>query len=63
MVYATEINLTACRKLHKWKKKTLKRPHVVFVLADDLGYNDIGYHAKDHGSQMYTPFLDSLAGR
>ena len=44
------------------EEKRLRRPHVVFVLADDLGYNDIGYHARNYGSQMYTPFLDSLAG-
>ena len=51
-----------CGKKRKSKVK-LRRPHVVFVLADDLGYNDIGYHARDHGSKIYTPFLDSLAGK
>ena len=58
-IAGTTIN---CRKQRKWKESFPKRPHIVFVLADDLGYNDIGYHAKNHGSQMYTPFLDSLAG-
>ncbi|RUS68761.1 hypothetical protein EGW08_023476 [Elysia chlorotica] len=32
-------------------------PNVVFVLADDYGYNDIGYH----GSEIQTPTLDKLA--
>ncbi|GFN88339.1 arylsulfatase b [Plakobranchus ocellatus] len=32
-------------------------PNIVFVLADDYGYNDIGYH----GSQIQTPTLDKLA--
>uniref|UniRef100_H2YMZ6 Sulfatase N-terminal domain-containing protein n=1 Tax=Ciona savignyi TaxID=51511 RepID=H2YMZ6_CIOSA len=36
-------------------------PHVVFVLADDLGYNDIGYNGRSHHSATRTPFLDSLA--
>jgi len=37
------------------------RPHIVLVLADDYGFNDIGYHAVNHHSAMQTPFLDSLA--
>ena len=34
-----------------------RRPHVVFVLADDYGWNDVGYH----GSEIRTPNLDKLA--
>ena len=37
------------------------KPNVVFVLADDYGFNDIGYHGINHGSAIKTPFLDSLA--
>ena len=36
-------------------------PNVVFILADDFGFNDIGYHAKDHQSAIRTPNLDRLA--
>ena len=32
-------------------------PNVVFILADDYGYNDIGYHNPD----ILTPHMDSLA--
>jgi arylsulfatase A-like enzyme len=34
-----------------------KPPHVVFLLADDLGWKDVGYH----GSEIKTPNLDRLA--
>ncbi|KAL4218594.1 hypothetical protein ACF0H5_021184 [Mactra antiquata] len=32
-------------------------PHIIFIVADDLGWNDVGWH----NDQMYTPNLDKLA--
>lgn len=34
-----------------------RRPNVVFILADDLGYSDLGCY----GSEIETPHLDELA--
>ncbi len=36
---------------------TATPPNVVLILADDLGWNDVGYH----GSEIRTPTLDNLA--
>ena len=35
----------------------MERPHIVVIMADDLGWNDVGYH----GSEIKTPHLDRLA--
>ena len=33
------------------------KPHVIFILSDDLGWNDVGYH----NSEIKTPTIDRLA--
>src|SRR5690606_22857917 len=35
-----------------------KRPNIVFILADDLGYGDLGVYGQTH---IHTPNLDRLA--
>uniref|UniRef100_A0A671RH96 Si:dkey-174i8.1 n=1 Tax=Sinocyclocheilus anshuiensis TaxID=1608454 RepID=A0A671RH96_9TELE len=48
--------------IHTTEEKVLRRgrvpPHIVFVMVDDQGYNDIGYH----GSEIHMSVLDQLAG-
>ncbi|MCA9121941.1 MAG: arylsulfatase [Planctomycetaceae bacterium] len=37
----------------------IARPNVIFIMADDLGWGDVGYH----GSNIETPNIDRLAER
>eukprot|EP00091_Calanus_sinicus_P001403 TRINITY_DN11396_c0_g1_i1.p1 TRINITY_DN11396_c0_g1~~TRINITY_DN11396_c0_g1_i1.p1 ORF type:complete len:122 (-),score=17.07 TRINITY_DN11396_c0_g1_i1:59-424(-) len=38
---------------------TASQPNIVFLLADDFGYNDIGYH----NPAIITPYMDLLASQ
>ena len=40
-------------------KAQITPPHIIILLADDLGWGDVGYH----GSRIATPNIDKLAER
>ncbi|XP_078593183.1 arylsulfatase B-like [Branchiostoma floridae x Branchiostoma japonicum] len=44
-------------RFYRERELLSRKPNIVFILADDYGWNDIGYH----GSFIKTPNLDRLA--
>ena len=36
------------------------KPHLVLVLADDLGWGNVGWHRTDGSPEVITPHLDRL---
>jgi len=51
--------MAGCSRSAGRREVGAKRPNIVFIIADDLGWADIGYH----GSEIETPNLDRLAGQ
>jgi len=43
-----------------WTGATGARPNVIFILADDMGYGDVGFNGN---TKIRTPVLDSLAAQ
>ncbi|XP_045446680.1 arylsulfatase B-like [Melitaea cinxia] len=37
-----------------------KRPHILFIMVDDMGWNDVSFHGSD---QILTPNIDTLASQ
>lgn len=41
----------------KNQKASIEKPNIILIIADDAGWNDVGYH----GSEIKTPNIDFLA--
>jgi arylsulfatase A-like enzyme len=52
------ISLAGCQSASVGNKNPAKRPNIIFIMADDLGYGDLGCYGQ---KKIKTPNIDRLA--
>ena len=57
-VGVTALMLPGCASIPQSLAGKNKRPNIVLIMADDMGFSDIGCY----GGEIHTPNLDALAG-
>ena len=50
--------ITSCHQEQKKDNSTATRPNIIYILADDLGYGELGCYGQE---KIETPNIDKLA--
>jgi len=56
ILFCIALAFSSCKM--KSQQSKAEKPNIIIILADDLGWGDVGFH----GSEIMTPNLDKLAG-
>lgn len=56
--FGTSLLMGSCAGFSKTDNTSSKKPNVIFIVADDLGYGDISCYGE---KTVSTPHVDSLA--
>ena len=63
-VVATSASILKTPPLEKQQlvstKQQASKPHIMFLLVDDWGWADVGYHRNSSSEEIVTPNIDNL---
>lgn len=58
ILLVTSFSFFSCGKTKRESTETSKKPNIIYILADDLGYGDVGAYGQ---TKIETPNIDALA--
>jgi arylsulfatase A-like enzyme len=58
LALAISVSLSSCSSGKAKKEQEVKKPNIIYILADDLGYGDLSCYGQQ---KIETPNIDKLA--
>jgi arylsulfatase B len=57
VIFSLSVSLALVAAIYHFQSNTISKPNVVIIVADDMGWADVGYHS----ARVQTPNLDQLS--